>query len=83
MFGLLISLILSMAQAQSSQASCQISTQSPFLRAEGLTEVLGDVVLSCSGFSPGAVTNGNFSVFLPVNATNRIDANGFSSQVTL
>ena len=81
--GLLFALILSAAHAQSSQAACQISTQAPFLRAEGLTEVLGDIVLSCSGFTPGAVTTGNFSVFLPVNVTNRVDANGFSSQVTL
>jgi uncharacterized protein (TIGR03437 family) len=69
--------------AQPSAAICLVSTQAPFLRSEGLTEVLGDVVISCSGFTPGSVTTGNYSVFLPVNVTNRIDANGFTSQVTL
>lgn len=80
--GLLLALILSAAYAQS-PGSCQVTSETPFLRAEGLTEVLGDIVISCSGFAPGAVTTGNFSVFLPVNVTNRIDMNGFSSEVTL
>src|SRR5690348_1044357 len=76
----LLALIISTAHAQSSlTGTCQVSTQAPPLRAEGLTEVLGDIVISCSGFASGAVITGNFTIFLPVKATNRIDANGFTS----
>jgi uncharacterized protein (TIGR03437 family) len=75
---------ISAAHAQSSATgTCQVSTQAPQLRAEGLTEPLGDIVISCSGFATGAMTTGNFTVFLPVSVTNRIDANGFSSQAVL
>ncbi|HLK51258.1 MAG TPA: hypothetical protein VKT49_24110, partial [Bryobacteraceae bacterium] len=39
--------------------------------------------MSCSGFGSGAVPSGSFTIFLPVSVTNRIDANGFTSQATL
>ena len=42
--------------------------------AEGITERIGDIILQCSGSNPGAVLSGNFSVFLPVNVTNRVDS---------
>jgi uncharacterized protein (TIGR03437 family) len=71
----LLALIISTAHAQTSAGSCQVSTQPPLLRAEGLTEVLGDIFISCSGFASGAVTTGN--------PTNRVDASGFTSQPTL
>jgi uncharacterized protein (TIGR03437 family) len=45
------------------------------VRAEGLSERLGDIVLQCSGATPGAVFTGNFTLYLPVAVTNRVDAN--------
>ncbi len=45
------------------------------MRAEGLTERLGDVILQCSGSTPGTVFSGNLTLFLPVSVTNRVDAN--------
>ncbi|HTM52274.1 MAG TPA: IPT/TIG domain-containing protein [Bryobacteraceae bacterium] len=43
------------------------------MRAEGLAETLGDILLTCSG-APGSVITLNFSVFLNVSLTNRISA---------
>jgi uncharacterized protein (TIGR03437 family) len=45
------------------------------VRAEGLTERMGDIVLQCSGYKPGAVLSGNLTIFLPVGITNRVDSN--------
>ena len=45
------------------------------MRAEGLTERLGDLVLQCSGAAPGTVFSGNLTLSLPVSVTNRVDAN--------
>jgi uncharacterized protein (TIGR03437 family) len=45
------------------------------VRAEGLTERLGDIVLRCSGAIPGSVFSGNLILSLPVIVTNRVDAN--------
>jgi uncharacterized protein (TIGR03437 family) len=50
------------------------------VRAEGLTERMGDILLQCSGSNPGAVLSGNLSIFLPVGITNRVDSN--SSNLT-
>ena len=61
-----------------SSALCRVSTAPDVVRAEGLTERLGDIVLQCSGSNPGAVFSGNFTLFLPVAVTNRVDANNLS-----
>jgi uncharacterized protein (TIGR03437 family) len=46
------------------------------VRAEGLTERVGDILLQCSGSTPGATLSGNLTIFLlGVNITNRVDAN--------
>ena len=50
-----------------------VSTSPISVRAEGLTERLGDIVLQCSGSNPGTVFSGNFTLFLPVTITNRVD----------
>lgn len=76
----LFTLISCAAHAQTSTGTCRVSSQPVQLRAEGLTEPLGDIVFTCSGARPGAVITGNFSVLLPVSVTNRIDSNGFTSQ---
>lgn len=45
------------------------------VRAEGLAEQMGDIVLSCTG-TPGGAVGGNLTVFLNVNITNRALSNG-------
>jgi uncharacterized protein (TIGR03437 family) len=48
------------------------------VRAEGLTERLGDILLQCSGSNPGTVFSGYFTLFFPVSVTNRVDANNLT-----
>jgi uncharacterized protein (TIGR03437 family) len=45
------------------------------VRAEGLTERFGDVVLACSGGTPGSILTGGLALFFPVGVTNRVDVN--------
>ena len=73
-----IGLCVAFAQQPSSTARCQVSTTPVQVRAEGLTERLGDIVLQCSGSNPGTLFSGNFSLFFPVSVTNRIDANNLT-----
>src|SRR5664280_2641480 len=70
-----ISLCVTFGQQPSSTARCQVSTSPPLVRAEGLTERLGDIVLQCSGAVPGTLFTGNLTLYLPVSVTNRVDAN--------
>src|SRR5947199_2068164 len=53
---------------------CEITSVPAQLRAEGLTELLGDILIQCSGSTPGAVLTGNLTVALPVSVTNRVDS---------
>ena len=66
------------AQSPSSLARCQVTTSPLPVRAEGLTERMGDIVLQCSGAVPGTVFSGNFMLSLPVTVTNRVDANNLT-----
>src|SRR5437016_23006 len=62
---------LSVANAQTT-LTCTASAVPPIVRGEGITERIGDIVLTCSGGAPGARITGNLSVFLTVNITNRL-----------
>src|ERR1019366_4131574 len=73
-----ISLCVTFGQQPSSTARCQVSTSPPLVRAEGLTERLGDIVLQCSGAVPGTLFSGNVTVIFPVSVTNRVDANNLT-----
>src|ERR1035438_7440417 len=68
------------AQTLPVSGRCAVSAVPSQVRAEGLTERMGDIVLQCSGSNPGAVLSGNLSIFLPVSITNRVDSN--SSNLT-
>ena len=61
--------------------TCQASAFPPLVRAEGITERVADMVLACSNGSPGANVNGNLTLFMNVNITNRVASNG-SNQVS-
>jgi uncharacterized protein (TIGR03437 family) len=53
------------------------------VRAEGLTERMGDIVLQCSGSNPGSVLAGNLSVYLPVSITNRVNSGNQTTDAVL
>ncbi len=72
-----LSICAAFAQTPSS-TRCQVSTSPVPVRAEGLTERLGDIVLQCSGSNPGTVFSGNFTLYFPVSVTNRVDANNMT-----
>src|ERR1017187_9132985 len=60
----------------------------PTVRAEGLTELVGDIVLDCTGGTPTTpglpVPQGNITVFVNTNLTSRITStNGNFSEVLM
>src|SRR6476661_130316 len=71
-------LVLSVAglQAQNSVLSCAPSAVPTNVRAEGIAERTGDILLSCSGGQPGTQVSGNVVVSINVNVTNRILGDG-------
>ena len=76
--------LIATAQAQLPLlGTCQATGQNQQVRAEGLAEPIGNIVIYCSGFGPGAVLTGNFTVIAPAGITNRVDANGFTTQAVL
>jgi hypothetical protein len=78
----------------SSVASAQIIGQTPLncianagvppiVRAEGLTELVGDIVLTCTGGNPAASFLANFQVFLNTNITSRLITSDLSEALLL
>jgi len=59
----------------------------PTVRAEGLNELVGDLVLNCNGGTPtapgGTVPQANVTIFLSTNITSRIDSNNFSEALLM
>src|SRR5438105_1089681 len=72
---------IGIAQSQST-FTCTTGAVNPALHAEGIAEILGDILLTCSGGSPGAVVTVNLAVSLNVGITNRISTAG-STDVSL
>src|ERR1700733_9369398 len=70
-----LSICTTYAQTPASSGQCTVSAVPPQVRAEGLTEQLGNIILQCSNYPASAVVSGNLTVFVPVSITNRIDAN--------
>jgi uncharacterized protein (TIGR03437 family) len=74
---LLLLLGLSLAVSAASAAlTCGSSAVSTLVSAEGIAERMGDVVLTCSGGTPGQTITGNMTLFLSVNITNRTAEDG-------
>jgi uncharacterized protein (TIGR03437 family) len=71
------------AQTEPFSGRCLATSSPTLVRAEGLTERLGDIQLQCSGSVPGAVFANNLTLFLPVSVTNRVDANNLTRDTVL
>ena len=69
-------------QTGSSSASCSVSAVPTQVRAEGLTERLGDITLQCSS-PPGAVLAGSLTIYIPVSVTNRVNASNQAVDASL
>jgi len=67
-------LLAGIAQPQSTPLLCATGAVNPAVRAESISETLGDILLTCSGGAPGSVFTLNLSIFLNVSITNRISA---------
>ena len=68
--------------------ACSANVAQPLnIRSEGVTELIGDIVLTCTGgFDPAAgspVGTANITVSLPANVTSRILASGNVSEALL
>jgi len=73
------------ALAQTIQPQLQCSANAgvpPVTRAEGYTELTGDLVVTCTGGTPGQVFNANFQLFLNTNITSRISTNSSGVEVS-
>jgi uncharacterized protein (TIGR03437 family) len=67
--------------SKASILTCSESAVPPIVKGEGLAERTGDIVLNCSGGAPGAIVNGNLSIFLTVNITNRFVGSTFAGVI--
>jgi uncharacterized protein (TIGR03437 family) len=63
-------------QAQTN-TQCTIFSVPLQVRAEGITERLGSLVLQCTA-TPASTLSGNLTVYVPVSVTDRVDANSNS-----
>src|SRR5216684_1957214 len=70
------------ARSQSSPLTCATGAVNPAVRAEGITETLGDILLTCSGGAPGSMISLNLSIFLNVGITNRILNVGITNRIS-
>jgi hypothetical protein len=82
-----VALLTSLAVPASAQVTPALqctfnAAETPTVRAEGLTELVGDIVLNCNGGTPTApgatVPQANITVFLSTNLTSRITASPFT-----
>jgi uncharacterized protein (TIGR03437 family) len=62
---------------------CAVSAAPTQVRAEGVAEIMGDLIFQCSGSNPGVALSGNLTVFFPVSVTNRVDSNNNAVDATL
>jgi len=76
------------AQVSTSNLQCTFNAAvTPTVRAEGLTELVGDIVLDCTGGTATAngatVPAANITVFTSTNLTSRITASPFTEVLLL
>jgi hypothetical protein len=85
-----LALLSSIAVPASAQPALQCVANAgvpPTVRAEGLTELVGDLLLNCTGGVPtpagGTVPQANVTVFLNLNITSRITSNPFTEALLI
>jgi uncharacterized protein (TIGR03437 family) len=71
------------AQTTPVSGHCAVTAVPAQVRAEGLAERLGDILLQCSGSNPGSVLSGNLQVFLPVGISNRVNTSNQTTDAVL
>jgi hypothetical protein len=76
------------ASAQGTAVNCiNGGATTPIVRAEGLTELMGDLVLNCSGGNPTvanqAVPPVNITIILSVNITSKLTASSLYNEALL
>src|SRR5512133_858033 len=77
-----LALCAAFAQVPNPVTRCQVTSTPIPVSAEGLTESVGDVVFRCAS-NPGSTFNGNFTLYLPVTITNRVDAANMTRDAVL
>ncbi len=75
-FALIPLALISGLQAQTGVLTCLTSAVPTVVRAEGIAERTGDIIISCSGGQASTQVSGNIIVSLNVNVTNRILGDG-------
>ncbi len=80
---LLILLASSINLAYSGPFVCTPAAVPALVHGEGLAERMGDILISCTGGTPGGVVGGNLTVFLSVNVTNKLTNNFTDVQMTV
>jgi len=79
--------LASTASAQIFQCTATTGTATPLLRAEGFTELTGDIVLNCTGGTPTlngvTIPKANISVFLNTAVTSRLLSSSGASEALL
>ena len=73
---------IGIARPQSTPFTCTTGAVNPALHAEGIAEVVGDILLNCTGGSPGTAITVNLAISLNVGVTNRVSTTG-STDVSL
>ncbi|MBC8167056.1 MAG: hypothetical protein H7Y20_14450, partial [Bryobacteraceae bacterium] len=68
-------LISAALHAQIGSPTCQITAVPAIVRAEGVAEKLGDILINCTG-TPGREIVGNLGLTINTTVTNRILGNG-------
>jgi hypothetical protein len=56
--------------------NCVGTAVTPIVRAEGIAERFGDIVLNCSGAAAANFVGGNLNIFLDVPVTNKLTPDG-------
>lgn len=80
----LVALFTGAASAQTSPLTCIANSGvPPLMRAEGLTELVGDVVIVCTGGEGGEPRTVNFDIFLNTNITSNLVSGNVSEALLL
>ena len=80
---LIVPLLLFPFSIFAQQPICNVTTSAPQVHQEGLTELIGSITASCSGGTVGSTVSLNLFLTLNTNITNRPDANGIPTGITV